>query len=58
MRYVPPFSTTLTHGLARAGSAITSVNGVLDADDPRWSFFAPAAPTGVTATATNAQAEV
>jgi hypothetical protein len=28
------------------------------ADDPRWSFFAPAAPTGVTASATNAQAVV
>jgi hypothetical protein len=28
------------------------------ADDPRWSFFAPAAPTGVTATASNAQAVV
>ena len=28
------------------------------ADDPRWAFFAPAAPTGVTASATNAQAVV
>ena len=28
------------------------------ADDPRWSFFTPAAPTSVTATASNAQAVV
>jgi hypothetical protein len=28
------------------------------ADDARWAFFAPAAPTGVTATASNAQAVV
>jgi hypothetical protein len=58
MRYIPPFATSLTHGLARAGSSISAVNGVLDANDARWSFFTPAAPTGVTATPGNAQAVV
>jgi hypothetical protein len=56
MRYIPPFATKFTHGLARAGSSISVADGLLEADDARWSFFKPAAPTGVTATAGNAQA--
>jgi hypothetical protein len=56
MRYIPPFATKFTHGLARAGSSISVTDGLLESDDARWSFFKPAAPTGVTATAGNAQA--
>ena len=56
--YTLPTASASALGGVKVGSGLVISNGVLATDDTRWSYFLPAAPTGVTATAGNASATV
>jgi len=56
--YTLPTASSSTLGGVRVGSGLAISSGVLSASDSRWDLFLPPAPTGVTATAGNAQATV
>jgi titin len=56
--YTLPTASSSTLGGVRVGSGLAISSGVLSASDSRWDLFLPPAPTGLTATAGNAQASL